>query len=267
MGASSLKGGGVLGLALLAALVVAPGGAAAPRPAPAVTCAMHSGSHRLVIHAHELRDRFQIPRACSRHFSPRERRQLRRLERQVQRTPAEIAIERRIDEVTVLDRTSSPFDFDLFAAEPPRPCARAARRLPSMPSTRSRSSSASTPAAPTCTSTSATGRSPRRHGRGRRGLGDRARGQARRRYRRGADDPRQRLGARQTARERAWPGPTTVNLNAAEASPDADLKVGHQSSVLIKGGGGNDSLSSAGDAADRDALFRYAGGRRRATTG
>ena len=36
--------------------------------------------------------------------------------------------------------------------------------------------------------------------------------------------------------------PRPLNLNAAEASPDADLEVGHQSPVLVQGGGGDDVL-------------------------
>ena len=36
-----------------------------------------------------------------------------------------------------------------------------------------------------------------------------------------------------------------MNLNAAEAAPDADLEVGHQSPVLVDGGGGDDLLTAS----------------------
>jgi hypothetical protein len=239
---------------LLAALGAA-SAPAAPRedPAPAVTCATHARSHELVIHAHELRQRIHFPSRLLRHFSARERRQLRRLERQIHRTPAEIAIERRIDEITVLDNTTSPFDFDPFAAEQ-----HGALRSCGAPPTvdgvdavvvelgkHSRSANLNLDLrfgtlAPGATDEGDGGSEIELDGR----LGD---GYAEVQLTRGNDSVlAKRLG---NARD---PGPTTVNLNAAEASPDADLELGHHSPVLIDGGGGNDSLSSAGGPADPD---------------
>jgi len=52
-----------------------------------------------------------------------------------------------------------------------------------------------------------------------------------------------------TARQ---PGRTRLNLNAAEASPDADLALGHKSPVLIDAGGGDDLLTSTGGPDDPD---------------
>lgn len=237
---------------MLAVLAVAPAGAqtAPPKPAPSVTCATHTGSHRLVIHAHELRERLHIPQRFLRHLSARERRQLRRIERLIQRTPAEIVLERRIDEITVVDQTSNLFELDPFA-EPaaslrncgPPPTVDTIDSVAVKLGKHSRSANLHLDLrfgalAPGATDEGDGSSEIELEGR----LGG---GTAAVQMTRGDDTVlAKRLG---NARD---PGPTTVNLNAAEPSPDADLRVGHQSSVLIKGGGGNDSLSSAGDAAD-----------------
>ena len=234
-----------------------PGGAAAPegRPAPSVTCAMHSGSHRLVIHAHELRERFHFPHRCLEGLSPRDRHQLHRLERQIHRTPAEIAVERRIDEVTVLDRTSeSPFENELFGEEPPGslrncgspPTVDAVDSVAIELGKHSRSANLDLDLrygllAPGATDEGDGGSEIELEGR----LGD---GYAEVQMTRGADS----VLARRAGNGRGQ-GPTTLNLNAAEASTDADLEVGHQSPVLVHGGGGEDVLTSAGGPDDLDA--------------
>ncbi len=160
-GAGSLKGGGVLGLALLAAARRRARRRPQPsseRAAPAVTCAMHSGSHRLVIHAHELRERFHIPRAVAQApVTPRP------AATPSPRAPDPSHAGRDRDRATHRRGHRARQDVEPVRDRPvrrwsrPARCATAARRPRSTRSTRSRSSSASTRGARTCTSTSATG--------------------------------------------------------------------------------------------------------------
>jgi RTX calcium-binding nonapeptide repeat (4 copies) len=252
-GAGSLRRAGVGAVVIATAAIAAPS-FGAQREAQPVTCAMHPAAHHLGVHAHELRSRFRFPPRLLEGLSPRDRHQLHRLEREIHRTPAEIAIERRIDEITVLDKTTSPFDIDPYSSEEHGGALRNCGSPPTVDAVDSVAIDLGRHAqsanlhldlrygmlAPGATDEGDGGSEIELEA----GLGD---GYAEVQMTRGDDSViGRRVG---TARQ---PGRTRLNLNAAEASPDADLALGHKSPVLIHAGGGDDLLTSTGGPDDPD---------------
>jgi hypothetical protein len=236
---------GWLATTAVAAGVIAHSTAAAPQREPKpVTCELRAGDHRLQVRARDLRQRIDVRRRA-----PGNRDRIRRNVR-VERAPAFMTIERRIDEITVIDGTSEPvvfLDEEESAFDFPRDVRSCGGQ-------------------PTVTNIDSIeiglGRHSReaslvldlRFGALAPGFTDEGDGSS-------EIEVQARLGEGgafvQATRNpdsiavtrppaARLPGPTAVNLNADEPSPDEDLVIGRHAVVAVYGAGGDDTLSSTG---------------------
>lgn len=256
--AVSWRSGGAAALGCIGAIAAAStaasaGGESSDRPEP-VSCSTNSDRHRLDV---RLRDRREVLRVRGL-LPPRIRDELDLPRRIVREIPSVVLIERRIDEITVLDETPSQtidfpsivgFDTGLDVGDGGfvRSCG----------------------APPTVTGTDSVrlrlgGRSESadmfldlRYGRLEPGFTDEGDDASEieldARLGSGVAFVKMTRGIDEVAVVRPPAGntaPVTANLNAGEAAPDPDLVLGRRSILLIDGSGGNDRLGSVGGESD-----------------
>jgi Ca2+-binding RTX toxin-like protein len=214
-----------------------------------VTCEVHTRTHELAIHAHDLTERFLAPGELA-ELPPRIRHEFRDLLPAVERTPAGLRIERRIDEITVIDQTegvlATSFGSEVALGEH----SGHVRRCGSAPTVDAidavrvdlgRHSDSANLDLDLRYGLLAPGATDEGDGNSEIELAAHlGTGYANVTLTRGPDTV---FLARPTGGGTA---PTAVNLNQLEPAPDADLTIGHRSAVLIYGGGGDDSLASSG---------------------
>ena len=253
-GAGSLRRAGVGAVVVATAAIAAPAFAGADQPKPqAVTCEVHAGARELAIRLRDIREHVNLLEGLDVSDLPRDiRHQIRRQRHRVFKASPVLAIERRIDEITVLDQTKDPGFVDVYG--PPSEGAVRSCGQPLVGTTDRVSI--------------ATGRhtheadlhldlqygllapGPTDEGDGsseieldaRLGTGTATVGMTR-----GAD-----FVTVERPHSAARPHPTAINLDAAEGNPDADLVVGHRSPVIVVGRGGDDQLSTSGGVTARD---------------
>lgn len=246
----------VLGWLAFTIVVVAGGSAAvaAPdRPAP-VTCSLEASRQRLDVRLRDATEKLDLdlPPGIPDRLADELRREFS--------FPAAVEIERRIDAITVVDRTESPFaaiEFDLFDFGFGDVDDRACRARPAVTATDfirlrlgRRSESASLLLG-------------LRYGRLEPGITDEGdasseievdaqlgHGAAAVRLTRDADA----ITVQRPATTEA-PGRVHVNLNAGESLADHDLVLGRHSDLAVLGAGGDDVISSAGGKGDPDELI------------
>ena len=247
--------GALVALACLAAIaLVSAASAGAPsKSPPPVTCKMRPGAHLLEVTARDRRERVDVVELPP-GISPEVRRDTDRLIDM----PASVTIERRIDEITVIDDTER-LPTSLVPATFYGPDTGGIR---------------SCGPRPTVTSTDAIdvrlGRHAEsadllldlRYGRLEPGFTDEGDGSSEleidARLGFGTASVRMTRNTDQVAVAKpptATPGPGVVNLNSDEPASDADLTVGRRAFLLVDGGGGDDALSSTGGEGDPDEVI------------
>jgi hemolysin type calcium-binding protein len=218
-----------------------------------VTCSLEASGQRLDVRVRDARERIDLGRLPG--LPDRIERELRR---ELSRIPAEVEIERRIDAITIVDRTEgglahaalSPFDFG-FGND------RACRERPAVTATDSIRLRLGRH------SDGANLLLDLRYGRLEPGITDEGdggseievdarlgHGQAAVRLTRDAD-----AFAVERPQTTSDPGPVRVNLNAGEAVADRDLLLGRHSRLAVLGAGGDDLMTSAGGRGDPDELI------------
>jgi hypothetical protein len=250
------------GCALFAVIAISPAsGRSDVREPPSVTCSVHERAQELAILARDRRERIPAPHHLDlSRLPPQIRHDIRRELRKVHVTEAEVRIERRIDEITVIDETPSFSGIGFYGDESEG----SVRRCGPPPTV---GAIDSIDVALGKHSDSADLSLDLRYGALAPGASDEGdggseieldahlgSGYAELTMTRGADSVT--VDRRATARH---PAPTVVNLNAAESSPDGDLTVGRISPVLVDGRGGDDRLSSSGGPAISEELFEETG--------
>jgi hypothetical protein len=238
--------------ALAAASAASAGDGSGDRADP-VTCSTNVDRHRLDVRLRDRREVFRVP--------PEIRRQINLPGRIVSETPSVVRIERRIDEITVIDETPttsigfpSVAVFDSDTEVPEEGSVRSCGAPPTVTGTDSVRLRLGT------RSESADMFLDLRYGRLEPGFGDEGDGapeiELDARLGSGMGLVRMTRGTDEVAVVRppaGTTGPVKANLNAGEAVPDSDLVLGRQSILLIDGLGGNDRLGSAGGPSDLDA--------------
>lgn len=231
------------------AAIAAPAFAGADQPRPqAITCEVHPHAHELAVHAHELHLHPQLPDGIEISDFPRDvRHDFRRELRRTVDVDPELEIERRIDEITVIDRSPDPFGLNSFYGDeqsaPVRSCGEppvvgAIDRVAIEVGKRTQDADLHLDLrygalAPGLTDEGDGGSEIELEAH----LGS---GYVEIEMTRNADSATVDLS------RSGRPAPSKINLNAGETVPDADVVVGNHSPVAIDGGGGDDRLVSSG---------------------
>jgi hypothetical protein len=234
-------------VAATAVVAVGASAGAAPSHQPdPVACSNHAGRHTLSVRLHDLVERFRLPPHIAHQVGPGVPHVFE------SRTPPELAIERRIDEITVVDQTPEAFLFpDPFGEQPDR----APVACGPQPTTANTDSVLIRRGKHT---DSAKLELSLRYGALAPGFTDEGDGSSEvevdARLGHGSAYVEMTRGAdtMTVKRPQVEPGPTLVNLNAGEVAPDGDLVVGGQAPVVVDAAGGDDRLTSSVPAQDLD---------------
>jgi hypothetical protein len=242
--------GALVALACLAAIALVSGASAgAPSKSPPVTCKMRPGAHLLEVTARDRRERLDL-----RGLPPEIRREIRGELKRVITVPSSVTIERRIDELTVIDETerlpSAVGPLTLYGPDAggvrscgPRPTVTTTDAIDVRLGRRANSADLLLDL---------------RYGSLGPGFTDEEDSSSEIEI-----DARLGLGGatvRMTrnpdhvavARPPTSTAPVTINLNSDEPVPDSDLVLGRRSELLVDGGGGDDVLDSSGGEGDFD---------------
>jgi hypothetical protein len=240
---------GVGAVALASAAIAVPAfGDPGARQPEAVTCKVHPRAHELAIRAHELRLHPRLPTSLEISDLPRGiRHDIRRELHRTFRVEPELTIERRIDEITVIDESQNPFDVGPFYGDEEPGAIRSCGEPPLV-------DAIDRVAIDVGRHTEAADlKLDFRYGAFGPGLTDEGDGgseiELAAHLGEGYAEVEMTRGPDSVAVSRTSPAgrsPIRVNLNAGEPSPDRDLLVGGRSFVILEAAGGDDRLASAG---------------------